>query len=165
MTSVHTITCVYNACDFTAYVNLCMKRIQIHYRSQLVHETNMTLLLLHEKPYGWVVCVCDYKGRFIHGKQCVMCVRVCAGSRYILHTWWSRVNERKELAIQITASCDGDDIFHICHCHVKIWHSHCHVCLRKGREGSVLFNDTLNTFYLQLYGVRYMVKDHSDSKR
>ena len=29
----------------------------------------------------------------------------------------------------------------------------------------VLFNDTLNTFYLQLYGVRHMVKDHSDSKR
>ena len=32
-------------------------------------------------------------------------------------------------------------------------------------EGSVLFNDTLNTFYLQLYGVKHMVKDHSDSKR
>ena len=25
--------------------------------------------------------------------------------------------------------------------------------------------DTLNTFYLCLYGVRYMVKDHSDSER
>ena len=24
-----------------------------------------------------------------------------------------------------------------------------------------LFNDTLNTFYLRLYGVRHMVKDHS----
>ena len=33
------------------------------------------------------------------------------------------------------------------------------------KEGNVLFNDTLNTFYLQLYGVRHMVKDHSDSKR
>ena len=33
------------------------------------------------------------------------------------------------------------------------------------KEGNVLFNDTLNTFYLQLYGVRYMVKDHSDSER
>ena len=31
-------------------------------------------------------------------------------------------------------------------------------------EGNVLFNDTLNTFYLQLYGVRHMVKDHSDSE-
>ena len=28
-----------------------------------------------------------------------------------------------------------------------------------------LFNDTLNTFYLRLYGVGHMVKDHSDSER
>ena len=28
-----------------------------------------------------------------------------------------------------------------------------------------LFNDALNTFYLRLYGVRHMVKDHSDSER
>ena len=33
------------------------------------------------------------------------------------------------------------------------------------KEGNVLFNDTLNTFYLRLYGIRHMVKDHSDSKR
>ena len=33
------------------------------------------------------------------------------------------------------------------------------------KEGNVLFNDTLNTFYLLLYGHRQMVKDHSDSKR
>ena len=31
------------------------------------------------------------------------------------------------------------------------------------KEGNVLFNNTLNTFYLWLYGVRHMVKDHSDS--
>ena len=31
------------------------------------------------------------------------------------------------------------------------------------KEGNVLFNDVLNTFYLRLYGI--MVKDHSDSKR
>ena len=29
----------------------------------------------------------------------------------------------------------------------------------------VLFNDALNTFYLRLYGVTHMVKDHSDSER
>ena len=29
-------------------------------------------------------------------------------------------------------------------------------------EENVLFNDTLNTFYLQLYGVIHMVKDHLD---
>ena len=33
------------------------------------------------------------------------------------------------------------------------------------RERNVLFNDTLNTFYLWLYGVRHMVKDHSDSEK
>ena len=31
------------------------------------------------------------------------------------------------------------------------------------KEGNVLFNDALNTFYLWLYGVRHMVKDHSVS--
>ena len=34
---------------------------------------------------------------------------------------------------------------------------------RTGRkEGNVLFNDALNTFYLRLYGIIHMVKDHSD---
>ena len=36
---------------------------------------------------------------------------------------------------------------------------------RGKKEGNVLFNDALNTFYLRLYGVRHMVKDHSDSER
>ena len=40
-------------------------------------------------------------------------------------------------------------------------HSDC----EKGRkEENVLFNDTLNTFYLRLYGVIHMVKDHSESE-
>ena len=33
------------------------------------------------------------------------------------------------------------------------------------RERNVLVNDALNTFYLRLYGVRHMVKDHSDSEK
>ena len=33
------------------------------------------------------------------------------------------------------------------------------------REKNVLFNDTLNTFYLRLYGVIHIVKDHSDSEK
>ena len=33
------------------------------------------------------------------------------------------------------------------------------------KEGNVLFNNALNTFYLRLYGVRHMVKDHSDSEK
>ena len=32
-------------------------------------------------------------------------------------------------------------------------------------QRNVLFNDALNTFYLRLYGVRHMVKDHSDNER
>ena len=41
----------------------------------------------------------------------------------------------------------------------------CHIIIRKGKERNVLFNDALNTFYLRLYGVGYMVKYHSDSER
>ena len=33
------------------------------------------------------------------------------------------------------------------------------------KEGKVLFNDALNTFYLRLYGVKHMVNDHSDIER
>ena len=36
---------------------------------------------------------------------------------------------------------------------------------KERKEGNVLFNDALNTFYLRLYGVGHMVKDHSDSER
>ena len=34
---------------------------------------------------------------------------------------------------------------------------------KEGRK--YLFNDALNTFYLRLYGVRHMVKYHTDSER
>ena len=37
--------------------------------------------------------------------------------------------------------------------------------LLQARKENILFNDTLNTFYLWVYGVRHMVKDHSDRKR
>ena len=36
---------------------------------------------------------------------------------------------------------------------------------KEWKEGNVLFNDALNTFYLRLYGVKHMVKDHSNSER
>ena len=36
---------------------------------------------------------------------------------------------------------------------------------RRKMERNVLFNDTLNTCYLQLYGIRHMEKHHSDSER
>ena len=37
--------------------------------------------------------------------------------------------------------------------------------INERKEGNVLFNDALNTFYLRLYGVGHMVKDHSDSEK
>ena len=36
---------------------------------------------------------------------------------------------------------------------------------KEQKEGNVLFNDALNTFYLRLYGIIHMVKDHSDIER
>ena len=37
--------------------------------------------------------------------------------------------------------------------------------MKEGRkEGNVLFNNALNTFYLRLYGVIHMVKDHSEAR-
>ena len=33
------------------------------------------------------------------------------------------------------------------------------------KEVNILFNDSLNTFYLRLYGIGHMVNDHSDSER
>ena len=43
------------------------------------------------------------------------------------------------------------------------FHGVIHGVIRK--EGNVLFNDALNTFYLRLYGIKHMVKDHSDSEK
>ena len=37
--------------------------------------------------------------------------------------------------------------------------------IKNRKEGNVLFNDAMNTFYLRLYGVRHMVKNYSDSER
>ena len=35
----------------------------------------------------------------------------------------------------------------------------------EGKEGNVLFNEALNTFYLRLYGVIHMVNYDTDSER
>ena len=37
--------------------------------------------------------------------------------------------------------------------------------LHNEKKETLLFNDALNTFYLPLYGIGHMVKDHSNSKR
>ena len=57
--------------------------------------------------------------------------------------------------------------------HSTVWAKHSGLCScllvrvskTRERERNVLFNDALNTFYLRLYGVRHMVKDHSDSEK
>ena len=46
-----------------------------------------------------------------------------------------------------------------------IIHILCMYVRTRERDRNVLFNDALNTFYLRLYGVRHMVKDHSDSEK
>ena len=40
-----------------------------------------------------------------------------------------------------------------------------HVARYNRKEGNVLFNNAFNTFCLQLYSVRHMVKKHSYTKR
>ena len=40
-----------------------------------------------------------------------------------------------------------------------------HLGLGLRKKGNALFNNALNTFYLRLYGVVHMVKDHSDNER
>ena len=37
--------------------------------------------------------------------------------------------------------------------------------MNEWKEGNVLFNDALNTFYLRLHAIGHMLKDHSDSER
>ena len=56
---------------------------------------------------------------------------------------------------------------HVLLCSLYVYLSHMDRAVpRTGRkEGNILFNDTLNTFYLRLYGIRHMVKDHSDNER
>ena len=56
--------------------------------------------------------------------------------------------------------------YHCIHEYVIMhFYTYMNKCLTRERERNVLFNDALNTFYLRLYGVRHMVKDHSDSEK
>ena len=47
---------------------------------------------------------------------------------------------------------------------VKIYTMH-GTLLTGRKEENILFNEVLGTFYLWLYGVRHIVKDHSSSER
>ena len=61
--------------------------------------------------------------------------------------------------------CDAAEIPNTCNI-VTLKHSTVDVhMMYVERQRNILFNDALNTFYLRLYGVRHMVKDHSDSEK
>ena len=47
---------------------------------------------------------------------------------------------------------------------MSVGRAHHLLLITQDKEGNVLFNDALNTFYLRLYGVRRVVKGHSDSE-
>ena len=74
-------------------------------------------------------------------------------------------SSRSELAYPIREKKEGrKEMFYL-----SMYSTHFIYCYMASdiwkKEGNVLFNDTLNTFYLRLYGVGHMVKGHSDSER
>ena len=69
---------------------------------------------------------------------------------------WESIQSEDDVLLSDTD--DTDDT-------VEEWVFIVHWRLACRKEGNVLFNDALNTFYLQLYGFRHMVKDHSDRER
>ena len=73
------------------------------------------------------------------------------------------VDEVLELVANRVASASDSDRFH--HARVPQLFTAQLAVEQLERERNVLFNDALNTFYLRLYGVRHMVKDHSDSEK
>ena len=79
--------------------------------------------------------------------------------------WWSKY--RSVNSTLITASMDWLILVkgHISLCKRSVMYILFLLNLYGRKEGNVLFNDALKTFYLQLYGVRHMVKNHSDSER
>ena len=64
--------------------------------------------------------------------------------------------KRKEVKFNVNFNSDNCDNYIL---HIALYG------VMRERERNVLFNDALNTFYLRLYGVRHMVKDHSDSEK
>ena len=92
-------------------------------------------------------------------KGCGMCYPVC-GMMYI---------KEPLLLIGKSSPCGGSGFpLSLSEWSFTIIYVHCHITVNKmcwRKEGNVLFNDTLNTFYLLLYGISHMVKHHSDSER
>ena len=66
----------------------------------------------------------------------------------------------------VSSSGNPSGQYSLYNCHILCQGSiNCLLQINKRNEGNVLFNDALSTFYLRLYCVRHMVKDHSHSER
>ena len=62
-------------------------------------------------------------------------------------------------SVDLNSTIFTDDIL------VDVLGEKCTKTENKRKAGNILFNDALNTFYLRLYGVGHMIKDHSESNR
>ena len=86
----------------------------------------------------------------------------------ILTTRWVSITSLLSLSLSLSLSLLHGYYYTVLDSSSDNWSAcayDCHVLEQIAlRERNVLFNDALNTFYLRLYGVRHMVKDHSDSE-
>ena len=67
-----------------------------------------------------------------------------------------------DFSVMCVCVCTDFSVVCVCVCVCVDFSVMCECVCARERE-FFLFNDALNTFYLRLYGVRHMVKDHSDS--
>ena len=98
-----------------------------------------------------------FKKYFLHAKMSSVW---CGGSEFLWFLIWCivKVFPLERYSREQALVCQASPICFMSYLH---W-SHTFVYYEEGRkEGNVLFNDALNTLYLRLYGIRYMVKDHS----
>ena len=75
-----------------------------------------------------------------------------------------QITKNKRMTSYITKKDPPPQCEH-CQCFLTVHHILVECNNLAQRERNVLFNDALNTFYLRLYVVRHMVKDHSDSEK
>ena len=129
------------------------------------------------------ICIIHHTDRITHTTAFVTPVsRALAGMRNIFNTAYvfvciihhtDRITHTTAFVTPVSAAPAGTRNINTAYVFIciishtdRIAHTTAFVTPVSGRkEGNVLFNDALNTFYLQLYGVGHMVKDHSDSEK
>ena len=110
----------------------------------------------HERTlYLWAT---SRSGSFITWNVCRVLVYFRTGQKIGLRSWARRPLYHYGQTIRYRSA------WHVCNSFKSLGRKETFY-LTWRKEGNVLFNDALNTFYLRLYGVRHMVKDHSDSER